>query len=97
MLSIWTDLEFCRHFLGAYWAFHPLPNNLELLTTLKGVAIGGECENAGNQHFLTSIFSFSNNVSSILETEIIMLLSCNPLLDDKILDWSKLKQIADNI
>ena len=39
-------------------------------------------------------FLFGKVRKSLQEKEIILV---NPLTDDKILDWSKLKQIADNI
>ena len=40
---------------------------------------------------VTNIFSFSDNVLTISKNNL------NPLPDDKIIDWSKFKQIADDI
>ena len=45
---------------------------------------------------VTSIFSFSRNIFYAVYSACIWSLF-NPLLDHKMLDWSKMKQIADNI
>ena len=48
----------------------------------------GKGENPGYQHFLHFLQCFQKASSKRV---------FNPLPDNKILDWSKLKQIADNI
>ena len=56
----------------------------------------GKGENATHQHFLLFPQCFrkpSSSGSSLYGTE----LTLNPLPDDKILVWSKLKQVADDI
>ena len=54
-------------------------------------------ENAGNQHVrLFPQCLQKATVSVSLKVEIVWL-RVNQLTDDKILDWSKLKQITDNI
>ena len=45
----------------------------------------------------TSIFSFAHNPSTLWKANSIFWVRLIPLPDDKILDWSKLKQTADDI
>ena len=59
--------------------------------------IVGKGENAGNQHFLLFLQCFQKaTVSGSLKVGIVWF-RVNTLTDDKILDLSKLKQIADDI
>ena len=59
--------------------------------------IVGKGENAGNQHFLFIPQCFQKaTVSGSLKVGIVWL-RVNPLTDNKILDLSKSKQIADGI
>ena len=46
---------------------------------------------------LTSFFSFSHNVFYPVKDNSLFLAKISNLERDKILDWSRLKQIADNI
>ena len=57
----------------------------------------GKGENAGNQHFLHSPQCFQKLSCSMSFKLGAGWYRVNPLSDDKILDWSKLKQIADDI
>ena len=45
----------------------------------------------------TMIYMCIQKISLITSNDIIIIILINPLPDDKILDWSKLKQIADDI
>ena len=57
----------------------------------------GKEENAGYQHFLLFLQCFPKPPSLGSLKVGIVWLRVNPLPDHKILDWSKLKQIADDI
>ena len=46
---------------------------------------------------LATFHWLSANASNLVKDKILLLRRVNPLPDDKVLDWSKLKQIADDI
>ena len=59
--------------------------------------IVGRGENAGYHHFLLFPQCFQKATYPVSLKVGIVCLRVNPLPDDKILDWSKLKQIAGDI
>ena len=77
-------------------------NKINVTENLKFVMgrvenIVGKAGNAGYQHFLLFSQCFQKASFTGLLKVAIVWLRVNPLPDDKILDWSKLKQFADDI